>query len=175
LCVSGEKFLSFEHQSLNNVSERFSDESKFILILRDPYNNFASLLCWKDTEDIDESLIATWISYAKEFLGETNFLNSSIKIIYNQWFVDVDYRKQISANFGAFTDSGLQEVPRFADGSSFDKTRYNNIAQKMKVLTRWKNCINNEKYIKAILSNEELRHYSQKIFGFHIKNNKLFL
>lgn len=38
-------------------------------------------------------MIDLWIDYAKEYLGETNYLkHNKICINYNQWFADVEYQ-----------------------------------------------------------------------------------
>ncbi|MGK7957344.1 MAG: hypothetical protein AB4063_19150 [Crocosphaera sp.] len=165
-----------------------------ILILRDPFNLFASRLKMMDrklnvikemgddltqTQRIDNELrekrlkrligkpsIDLWISYAKEFLGETDYLTQKkVFINYNQWFSDQEYRKNISQQLDVqFSDIGLEKVKGQGKGSSFDQLNFSGKATEMKVLERWQNVKDDPRFIK-IFANEELCYYSDKIFG----------
>lgn len=130
-----------------------STEKYDVLIMRDPFNLFASRLQGnkprENARNFDlmkvysrhHNLPELWIAYAKECLGETNFLsNKKVVINYNQWFADINYRKQIADSLNVqFTDIGFNEVVRAGGiGSSFDGTNFNNDASKMDVLSRWK-------------------------------------
>ncbi|MDJ0660166.1 MAG: hypothetical protein QNJ42_11850 [Crocosphaera sp.] len=142
-----------------------------VLILRDPFNLFASRLKMMDdqgkkTRLIEKSSINLWISYAKEFLGETDYLNQKkVFINYNQWFCDQAYRKNISKQLDLeFSDIGLEKVKGQGGGSSFDKQNLSGKATEMKVLERWQNFKDDPRFIK-IFENEQLWHYSDQIFG----------
>jgi len=92
-----------------------------LLILRDPFNLLASrikkgFVCVKSSR---KSFVDVWISHAKEFLGETNYLTQQkVCINYNQWVNDIDYRRQIAEQLDLnFTDEGINIVSRRAGGS----------------------------------------------------------
>lgn len=115
-----------------------ADRQDEVLILRDYRNNAASL-------SRRESLLSKnefrrlWRLYAEEFSGKTDYLGDAVAWSFNQWFVDVEYRKNLAAQLGLeFTDAGLNEVSPAADGSSFDSTAFQGNAQAMRVLERYK-------------------------------------
>jgi hypothetical protein len=172
------KVLSFEDRpnidesSIEIVSKK-NKPKKNIIILRDAYNNYASRFekkiyphkkkwneIWHNYDDVE-----IWKKYAKEFIGETNYLNA-IKINYNSWFKDIEYRKKISKNFGNFTDKGFLQVLDFGAGSSFDYQNFDNNAQEMKVLERWKKFFNDKHYYEKIIQDKELEELNKKIFNF---------
>lgn len=172
--------MSYEDSSLSRVaskrSERTHDrhfgksaERLDVLILRDPFNLIASRIR-SDKFEVRginrKGMIGLWIDYAKEYLNETNYLDQKkILVNYNAWFLDREYRQKLSKQLGLpFSDSGLDEVPGFGKGSSFDSVSLHGQAQKMGVLERWKGYANNELYRK-LLRNEEVFYYSDKIFG----------
>lgn len=179
---------SYEDQELEKVAhasfERKHDlylgksEEKFdVIVMRDPFNLFASRLKTKPTEggpnfDMLEvysrhySLPKLWISYAKECLGETTHLkNKRVFINYNKWFSEIDYRQEISAQLGIrFSDEGLNDISPSGNGSSFDGAKYAGKAYKMDVLSRWQSFIDNPVY-HELLNVENLIEYSNKLFG----------
>ncbi|MBE9114821.1 hypothetical protein IQ249_02820 [Lusitaniella coriacea LEGE 07157] len=174
---------------LGKSAERYD-----VLILRDPFNMLASMLHnhkkqiqqqgqitknyfqGKNRYGRDkkggEELISLWIDYAKEFLGETNFLNhNKVVISYNSWFSSEDYRKELSQKLKLnFSDRGKNEVKDFGGGSSFEGLKLDGTAVTMDVLNRWKTLIDNPQY-RALLDNRELVQYSEKIFG-HIPDTE---
>jgi len=172
------KVLSFEDrpnidESSMEIISKNDKPKKNIIILRDAYNNYASRFekkiyphkkkwneIWHNYDDTE-----IWKKYAKEFVGETNYLNA-IKINYNFWFKDIEYRKQISKNFGEFTDEGFLQVLDFGAGSSFDYQKFNNNAQEMKVLERWKKFFYDKHYCEKIIKDKELEELNKKIFNF---------
>lgn len=155
-----------------------------LLILRDPYNTFASILKGQINDNNfsyvhtlpqnHKSITQLWLDYAKEFLGETNYLKyNRVMVNYNQWISDQNYRKNISKKLGLdFCDTGFNVVKNYGGGSSFQGTEFNNQANKMDVLNRWQKFIDDEEY-KKMLSNEILE-YSQEIFG-HIQGTEDFV
>jgi len=167
-----------------------------ILVLRDPFNLFASRLKFlnnlnKDRAKIgkgkisnrvqtngnsgvgfiDNRAIDRWCEYAREFLGETSHLEGCINIRYRSWVKSNKYRKKIAKRIGIGTaDKGLLFVPKNGGGSSFDKLKFNNDAQKMDVFNRWelffrrKRPAVHEKYLDMIMKNEELIRLSKEIY-----------
>lgn len=145
-------------------AERFD-----VLILRDPYNLIASRLRSNKAQvkSITQNIVDIWIDYAKEFLGETNYLSQTkVFINYNKWFSDKDTRKLIAQQLKLnFSDLGINDIPKFGGGSSFSKTEFDGRAVEMDPLSRWKYYADNKEY-QNLLNNGELIHYSQKIFGY---------
>ncbi len=111
-----------------------------LLILRDPFNLFASRL-YADLSALSLSTaVRIWKQHANEFLGLRRTMNQQrILINYNRWATERSYRAQLAAQLGLhFTDAGISTVHRTAGGSSFDGYRYDGDASKMRVLDRWK-------------------------------------
>lgn len=170
---------SYEDYSLKEItSKRFENKHDLylgkslvrydVLILRDPFNLIASRL--KSDKILvktpNTTMIDLWIEYAKEFLGETNYLhNNTICVNYNEWFSSPRYRKKIATalNF-IFSDQGIDEVSDYGGGSSFDKKYLQGKAEQMKVLNRWQYFSNDMSYRK-LLNNKELLKLSEQIFG----------
>ncbi|WP_204137396.1 hypothetical protein [Halomicronema sp. CCY15110] len=139
-----------------------------ILVLRDPFNLFASRLKSNmiPVKSAKFTAVDLWIQYAKEFLGETQYLNHNrIAVNYNQWVTDVDYRQQLAAQLGLeFSDTGIKKVASLGGGSSFDGSAMDGKGDQMAVLERWQHFKDDEAY-RALFKNRQLLEYSQKIFG----------
>lgn len=145
-----------------------SQDKYDVLILRDPFNLLASRIKknYRNVNDKNKIDIDVWIDYAKEYLGETNLLkNQKICINYNQWFADVDYRREIASQLNLdFLDTGINTVSRRGDGSSFEGREYHGKAMNMDVCSRWKYFADDPSY-RRLFNNQELLEYSQRIFG----------
>ena len=150
-----------------------SKEKYHLLILRDPFNHFASRMKCKITirarlskmlRKKPKKYTRLWIDYAKEFLGETNFLPyKKICINYNKWFDDLEYRKRLCIGMNIrFTDAGINSVPQSGDGSSFDGVSYDGRGSEMKVLDRYHYLRDNDFYKK--LFTDELLEYAFQIW-----------
>ena len=150
-----------------------SEKRYEILILRDPFNLFASRLkleamldnviaLRKDTER--DTVIKMWKQYAREILNETNFIkNNKITVNYNTWVTDVNYRKQLSEKLNLkFSDEKAKEVTPIGGGSSFDKNQTS--AKDMKLFERWKH-FESEKFFRELFEDKELLELSDAIFG----------
>ncbi|MGB5594914.1 MAG: hypothetical protein WBM32_09080 [Crocosphaera sp.] len=164
--IADEKFEKKHDLYLGKSANRYD-----VLILRDPFNLFASRLKMMDSKSgkvnlLSKDSINLWISYAQEFLGETNYLTQNkVFINYNQWFCEQEYRKEISDKLDLeFSDLGLEKVKGQGGGSSFDKLDLTGKASQMKVLERWQHFRDDPRFI-SIFKNEKLWHYSEKIFG----------
>ncbi len=144
----------------------------FLLVLRNPLNNLASLMrkpsLWPPNQITVEQFPATWVAYAKEFLGETSYLSSLGKVVfinYDRWFGDEIYRRGISAQLErSFTDTGLEKVSPNGEGSSFDHLDFSHQAQQMRVLERWKAYQHDPVYLRLLDNRELLRLYAA-IYG----------
>lgn len=159
-----------QHDAFVGPSRRRLD----ILIVRDPFNLFASRkrAGLFNRQKTSGSKIVTpltavriWKQHAKEVLGERQHLKQEkIFINYNSWACDAEYRKSIATALGInFTDTGIRYVSSCAGGSSFDGLRFANSAHQMKVLERWKHYIHDQEYKKIF--EDELISLSNQIFG----------
>jgi len=144
-----------------------SRETKTVLILRDAFNTFASVHrgIRRRRARLKTFYAKHWKAYAREFLGETSFLPAdTVKISYNGWFLDEEYRKKIAAQLGfEYTNEGINEVRGYGGGSSFTGQKFDANAQKMDVLNRWKHFEEDPIYRAAL--DEETVSLSNRIFG----------
>ena len=143
-----------------------------LLIIRDPFNLFASRLKasskvghFLSVNSQNKTMVNLWIDYAKEYLGETNYLkHNKICINYNQWFFDIEYRQKIAKKLQMeFSDAGIDIVLGLGGGSSFDGKQFDGQATSMNVLNRWQKFCDNPQY--KIFFNQEVWEYSEQIFG----------
>lgn len=150
-----------------------------ILVLRDPYNYFASRLKLEGlglynpnipvkltNKKSREALTDLWLQYAREYLGESNNLkNNKVVINFNKWVSDKSYRKELAMRLGLkFSDRSMNKLTKSGPGSSFDKLKYANDAGKMKVLERWE-VLKDYPFYREIFENKEIVELSNKIFG----------
>lgn len=144
-----------------------------ILILRDPFNLFASRKKFDILNKLKEmgcqpvtprTSRRIWKQHAREAIGEKKFLKKERIIInYNLWVNDRKYRQRIAEALELnFTDNGFSNVSKVAGGSSFDGLGFSNTAENMKVLERWKHYKNDESFQEIF--DEELVNLSNEIF-----------
>ncbi|HEX5764519.1 MAG TPA: hypothetical protein VFY27_03070 [Woeseiaceae bacterium] len=140
-------------------------ERRDILILRDPFNLFASRMRGEFGHVSTTTALRIWKQHAREYLGARRYLkHPRILIDYNQWASRKSYRRQIAKQLELhFTDASFEKVPATGNGSSFDGRRYNGRATCMRILERWKHFIDSEAY--AALFDHEVYTLSQRIFG----------
>lgn len=160
------KIKNIEEKINSNFGEVFNNYN--IIVLRDPYNLFASLLkhhsLSKDFKNKTKKYIGLWKIYACEFLGKTNYLKNKYCINYNLWHNSIQYRKTIIEDLGfIFHDSNKDNVAKEGDGSSFDELKYSKEAYKMRLEERWKEFIDDEFYNQ--LFDDQIAKLSNKIFG----------
>ncbi len=143
-----------------------------ILIIRDPFNLLASRLKtsykvpdFLSVNSQNKTMIDLWIDYVKEYLGETNYLkHNKICINYNQWFTDIEYRRQIAEKLQMeFSDAGIDRVSGQGGGSSFEGKQFDGKATSMDVLNRWQKFCDDPQYKQFF--NQEVFEYSEQIFG----------
>lgn len=140
-----------------------------VLILRDPFNMFASRVArskYDKTMLIDlDYLRKLWKQYAKEFLGKTNILKQKITFNFNLWVLSKEYRINIAKELRlAFSDNGLYETTPMGGGSSFEYRLKFNPSERLKTLERYK-VLKADKRYRNILKDEELINLSREIFG----------
>lgn len=138
-----------------------------VLVLRDAFNTFASVRHGKRRmrRRLRRFYGSQWKAYAREFLGESSFLPvDTVKISFNSWFQDPDYRSRVAAELGLdHTDRGLDEVSKDGGGSSFTGQQFHTRAQDMKVLERWRHFADDPRYLSAF--DAETIELSNRVFG----------
>ena len=106
---------------------------KTILLLRNPFNNFASL--WHSDPSQVTIKGDLWKQIAREFLDYTNYLGDKVFCIYDLWFTSEEYRKKMSKELDVeWDDTGLNTITRHG-GSHFEGEK---AGQDLNVLERWK-------------------------------------
>src|SRR5882724_4584006 len=159
-----------EHDRWLGASGRRFD----LLILRDPWNNLASLLRWArgSVHPISLDSVAKaarlWKVYAREVLGETAFLrHAPTPVLYNRWVAEPGYREALAGRLGiSFTDAGRDAVAPWGPatwGDSFDGFAYDGRAGEMPVLERFRWCAGDSFY--RGLFDAEICELSERIFG----------
>lgn len=124
----------FDWQAIDFLHPNLTEKS--IIVLRDWYNNLASLI--KHTPNIHENTIQQYYNIWEE-QAKFIYKYKPIHIIYNKWINSQKYRKKITQLLGLpFNDYGFYRVPHNGSGSSFDGTSYDFAAHKMQTTSRWK-------------------------------------
>lgn len=153
-----------------------SDEPS-IVILRDPYNNFASFSRLVQNPNYGPisffPFLKFWVDFAKEAAGETSKLSNKIFISYNDWVDSEDYRKEIVRSIEEkfhvkvlFDDSLKNHMTIYGGGSSFDGLQNVRTANMMKVHERYKYFEKSVIYRKAV-DTPEIKNLSEKLFKFY--------
>jgi hypothetical protein len=162
---------------LKTLSEKIEniENAFFLLVLRDPFNFFASRYGYgiKSGERspfyLDpiyrKKVVELWKENARFYLDIKKEKSRWIGINYNEWVTSVNYRKELASTLGlSFSDKGFKEVTTYGLGSSFgDKDLYAN-ENTAKVLNRWQQFAN-EKAFKEIFKDDEIWELSEAIFG----------
>lgn len=135
-----------------------------ILILRDPFNLFASRMHSEFGGVTPKTAVRIWKQHAKHFAGERKLLPApSVEISYNRWASDRQYRREIASELGLqFTDRGAGEVSRTGGGSSFDGMKFRRQAEEMPTMKRWRRFQRNREYRQLL--DEEMLALAEKNF-----------
>lgn len=138
------------------------------LIIRDPYNFFASRLKKRNQlsgiKDFDV-IVKFWKDIAKEAIRlEEDPEPSKMVLNYNRWFSDKKYRQLLSEKLcGTFDDSAKRVVSSIGGGSSFDDTGFNGSLTIQDVFSKWKKLFQLDtyrkfdKYLKMLKGAEEMK------------------
>lgn len=135
-----------------------------MLVLRDPYNLFASRM--RMGRNLPPHIARDlWKQHAREALGEPQQLAGEVlPVLYNQWQCDQEYRRSIADRLGLrFSDRGIDRVPDCAGGSSFDGTEFDGKATAMATDRRWSHFANNPGF-RAFFDREMIE-LSEQLFG----------
>ena len=166
---------SFEEIDLNNpYLKKFIKRYHpiVILIIRDPYNCFASAFQHHDGKNTLTELAEKkekLISYLKQALGTENYINYPIiPIDYGKWVQDKFYRgsllKKLDTPFCDKAESSIAQIQPFGEGSSFDGTQIDYNSLQKRVFNRWKMYQNNSDYLN-LLNDDLLSNITWEFFG----------
>jgi hypothetical protein len=137
------KLFSYENIELSALKKISCD--KRIFISREYKNHIASLYK-KECDGKLTKNIKIFIDFMVTYENYCN-KNNIYTIKYDEWFSKEEYRIGVCNDLGvAYSDKGLNVVPAFGNGSSFDKMSFNNNAQNMKVTERYKLYENDKRY-----------------------------
>jgi hypothetical protein len=133
---------------------------KVVALLRNPWNLIASHVQWKWRQPLYQrksGAINRWNEYYGIYLENAN---DYVFVIYDKWFQDIEYRKEISKKLGLeFSDENLNLVSGEGNGSSFNKREYDGRAQQMNVLNRYKQ-----------IDNFSMNNFKESEIGQDLKN-----
>ncbi len=142
-----------------------------MMIIRNPYNLFASRLNWPISDIADDpvwraDLVERYKNYARAALARSAPLRGdSVVANYDRWATDEEYRRQLAEELGVpFSDANRDYVTGYGGGSSFEKRRFRNEGSKMAVVDRWRR-LEDDPRLREIAADEELRSLSHTIFG----------
>lgn len=168
--------ISYEDCFLGTIAKGFFEENhdalvgrslqrRDILILRDPFNLFASRLRANFGVVSNQIALRIWKQHAREFLGDRRYLKQPRTVInYNRWATEKAYRREIAEELElSFSDARRHQVPAAGNGSSFDGRRYNGNAGRMRTLERWQHFADDENY--ESIFDSQTQALSERIFG----------
>lgn len=137
-----------------------------VLVLRDPFNLFASRRRASYAVVTPHTARRIWKQHAREFAqGPRHLRPDHVLVRYNDWARDEAYRAEIARQLGLrFTDAGINRVPDVGAGSSFDGTAYDGRASEMDVLGRWRHYADDPDFLD-FLDDPDLQALSDEVFG----------
>ena len=150
-----------QHDAMVGPSRERTD----VLILRDPYNLFASRIRSGFGEVSHAVAMRIWKQHAREFLGLRRYLRQRrVLVNYNRWRAERPYRRDLARQLGLrFHDARLHEIPPAGNGSSFDGQRFQGHAGRMRTHERWKHFAGDPCF--AQLFDDDVHTLSAQIFG----------
>lgn len=135
-----------------------------LIVLRDPYNLFASRLRMGAALS---PMVARrmWKQHAREALGETRRLKGrAVTALYNRWARDPEYRAGLAERLGfAGAEADISRVAACNGGSSFDGLGYDGQADRMPVDRRWLAYRDDPTFRDLI--DDEMAELSERLFG----------
>ncbi|MCF6263567.1 MAG: hypothetical protein L3J24_08300 [Xanthomonadales bacterium] len=150
-------------------SQHFFD----ILIVRDPFNCFASRVKLLQTRGAMRGvknlalILHNWKVTARAAIALEKYPEANkIVINFNRWVTDVDSRQQLSKRLlGTFSDESLLSVSSFGGGSSFQQDQQTvDTPVQSNILERWQLMAADRNYLRMICDPEVLV-LSEKLFG----------
>lgn len=156
---------------LKDRTDRHRVKVRFALILRDPYNLFASRIRkWPETLANSKVITAQsqlYVEHARLAMAPRPIWRNAplIPILYNDLVSDPSTRSRIAAQLGIREgDRGLDHIPVYGHGSSFDGTNLSSDALRDNVFSRWQG-LQDDPTFRAAISNTDLQAAGKKLFG----------
>jgi hypothetical protein len=144
---------------------------RFALVLRDPYNLFASRLRkWPERFADDDAISAQTALYAEHARlvqqAEPIWRDAPlVPILYNDLIRDPATRSRVAEALGIRDgDRGLETVPVYGHGSSFDGTDRQVAAMRNQVFTRWRE-METDPTFQEVIANRNLQQIGETLFG----------
>jgi hypothetical protein len=139
------KIVEIENTSPKFFANKYKNKEIIIILQLRSFKNWIASYAKSNsigkTRRIINKNVNWWYNVAKEFYEETNYLkeyNKVIKIYYDTFFQNKEYRKIVcEALGGTYNENMLNVVTNKGGGSSFDGLSYNGKAQQMNVLKRY--------------------------------------
>ena len=143
---------------MNTVMSTFTQNTKFIFVIRNPYNFLSSKLHIFIKKKLNETQIMKNLKHDIAEWKKYYFLSCEFPdnvIMYDEWLVDEQYRKEICEKYG-LTKNDNEMLQIKGHGKSIFNTKLSN-ANVDEVLKRYKLYSDNEYYIKYVMSDVELK------------------
>jgi hypothetical protein len=163
-----ERSLALIRQSVDGLVKSYN-ELRVILVLRDPFNNLASLIKIGRV-DLVPGFIELWKNHAELFLrqGQLSISAQTVEAIfdlnYNLWFSEATYRWVIRDALKVEQPMDFYDkVSQHGGGSSFDRLRLEDRPREMKVLERWKTITDHPMY-RRMIDDADLARLCQQIY-----------
>jgi len=167
---------SGENIIISEIGENNCKEGIKVLIIRDFLNWAASyhmmITPMLEKENVHrynsafKNLLRVYKELIEEYVESVHF-HPDVKIYYNKFRDDKEYRKEICEKLGGeYTEIVLEYIPRAGRGSSFDKDRFQGRASQMTTNTRYKEVDKYPEDFKRILrENIDLFERWKEVFG----------
>jgi len=148
---------------LRNSKLVIGNDNTYIILLRNPWNIVASQIRWridrKDKYERTDIDMEVWSEFYEHYI--TSKHPNPHFIIYDKWFMDIEYRKKVSSELSLeFSDVNKNKVARAGGGSSFDKMEYDDRAEEMNVLNRY----------EEMMYHESMQDFVKTDMGIEVKN-----
>lgn len=152
-----------------------SGEAICVLVIRDPFNNFASKYrwfvskkAWAPSLDDIRRMPAMWKGHAYEAVGLTCHISARKLVVrFNDWFKDPQYRATLAAELKLRSaDKGRERVAPWGPntwGDSVDGLTFDGRASEMDVNGRWR-LYQDDDFFRSLFD-DELIELSNQIFG----------
>jgi hypothetical protein len=143
--------------------DHFSKSKHYILVIRNPYNHYASILNWSRNRQLSpvNHFKRMWKKMANECLSCTDeFPFRKTVVPYDMWFSSKEFRGDLASQLDLeLNDRRLNTVMKIGVGkswgSSFDGMKKNQKAQDMDVLKRWVT-VRNDPRFRELLEDDEI-------------------
>ncbi len=175
--LEGLTFTQWDTTWASSNAIRSYDELRPVVVVRRFRNWLASTACHPGNQCMiknpDFEMVNKWNRMVNNYrdhlsaamTGVHPFGANLVVVKFDHWFKFRAYRKQLAKRLQIpFTDDGLNDVPRFASGSTFDHREYDGKAQEMRVLERWKMAQGNPLFEQKMIEHQDLDELSEAYF-----------